>query len=299
MKKLLSLVLSLILILTSSTLTLAKIPEKELRTQSGEILKNLGILQGDKSGNLMLDQNLKRQDMVILMSRLCNEEANAKKHPINHNFKDVKSTHYGPFISWAKDKGLIVGIDQDKFGFNSQTTVQQFQVVLLKVLDYGEEAKDWNNVPSFSKAIGIMDGLNVSPMQYADRGTIAVMTLNALKLTVKGSSLTLAQKLNRIVPEFFKVNSTVTINKNTLKLEGTAIGTSTLKVGLRLISDDENTKEKIIDINLDDGGKFTTEISNLQKGEYEYRFISNNKSTEPKSITIEAIPLIPLDSPEI
>lgn len=43
-------------------------------------------------------------------------------------------------------------MEKDEFGFNSYTTVQEFQTVLLRALGYGgEEAKNWNKVPELAE----------------------------------------------------------------------------------------------------------------------------------------------------
>ena len=41
-----------------------------------------------------------------------------------------------------------------------------------------------------------MNGLKYNPKSEVNRGQMAVMTLNALNLNMKGSSLVLAEKLN-------------------------------------------------------------------------------------------------------
>ena len=48
--------------------------------KSAEELKSYNIIQGDASGDLMLDKNLKREDLIIILSRLMNDEERAKKY---------------------------------------------------------------------------------------------------------------------------------------------------------------------------------------------------------------------------
>ncbi len=68
--------------------------ETELYQKSGQILKNEGVLEGSGTGDLMLNQNLKRQDMVVLMSRLYKEENIAKAIRENINLQILQI----PFI---------------------------------------------------------------------------------------------------------------------------------------------------------------------------------------------------------
>lgn len=165
---------------------------------SGRILESLGVIKGDEYGNLMLDDNLRRQDMIVLVSRLYREESKAKVALANTKFTDITSTYsyYQPYISWAVNKGLIEGMDDNTFGINQNVTVQQFSAVLLRVLGYEEESKLWDNIPELAERLGIMDDISSEPKSDLTRGEMAVMTFNALKMTLKGSSLTLSEKLN-------------------------------------------------------------------------------------------------------
>lgn len=121
----------------------------ELYLSSGATLQSLGVLEGNDDGNLMLEDNLSRQDMVVLMSRLYKEENKAKTFLIKPKFTDLNENNkfYIPYIGWAVDKGLIEGMDKDNFGYGLNVTVQQFQAVLLRVLGYKEESQLWKTVP--------------------------------------------------------------------------------------------------------------------------------------------------------
>src|SRR5690554_1141283 len=148
MKKVLSFTLALILLL-SGLVPIQSVQASGLYEEAGNILKDLGILTGNEKGELGLENYLKRQDMVVLVSRLFGEEDIAK------NFNDPKTPNlftdltkfYTPYIRWSVSKGLIKGKTANTFGFNDDVTVQQFQTVLLRALGYDEEANDWQNIP--------------------------------------------------------------------------------------------------------------------------------------------------------
>lgn len=169
---------------------------EDLFLSSGVVLENLGILEGNKEGDLMLDENLSRQDMVVLVSRLYKLENTAKTFLVKPKFTDVTDEFYQPYIGWSVDKGLIKGMGDNTFGFNKNVTAQQFMVVLLRVLGYEEESKLWNTIPELAEKLGIMKDLKIKSNQDLTRGQMSVMILNTLKLTIKGSTLTLAEKLN-------------------------------------------------------------------------------------------------------
>ena len=278
MKKTLSIILFFVLILYSFSPSLAT--NDNIYEQSANILKEAGVLK-----EMRLEEKLKRQDMVVLISRLYKEEEIAKNHKGKHGFEDIQDKFYDPYIAWSVNKGLIEGFSENTFGYDNFVKVQEFQTVLLRALDFKEEAANWNRVPDIFQSLKLMEGISAKPKDNINRGLMAQMTVNALNHTLRGSSITLAQKLDIVISEPFIVNGTPLVEKNTFKFEGSVSNIELLKLGLKLVS--ENDKEEIVyDIELDSNGKFVVEISNLKPGKYEYRFISENKMTKIESFTI-------------
>lgn len=281
MKRYLSLILIIILTLCTITPTMA-ISENELYEQSALILKEIGVLK-----ELRLEANLKRQDMVVLISRLYKEEEVAKNYIDKHQFKDIKDKNYDSYIAWAVNKGLIQGFSKNIFGYDKTVTVQEFQTVLLRALDYKEESSNWSKIPDIAESLNLMEGISTQPKQELSRGLMATMTVNALKHTLRGSSMTLAQKLNIDISNPFKIAANTIVNKDTLKLEGTAIGTKSLILEVKLIDNNSSTEEKLYELEINSDGKFSIEISNLKSGKYEYKFIFGNLYTTPETFTIQ------------
>ena len=196
MKKIIAILLLTFLMFSTLTNTITYADKDDIYLSSGKTLQTLGVLVGD-NGDLMLKKNLKRQEMVVLISRLYKDEDMAKSFIGKPKFKDIpeNDNYYPSFIAWAVDRNLIEGRDKDTFGYNEETTVKEFQTVLLRALGYEEESGLWNSVSEFSQKLGIMNSLDISPSNSLNRGQMAVMTLNTLKLTKKGSTLTLAEVL--------------------------------------------------------------------------------------------------------
>jgi len=193
MKRLLSLTLAIIMLLGMTMDAAAASPY----TKEGEFLKDIGVLKGGTDGDLMLESNLTREQMVVLISRLYGKESEAEGYLSTNTFTDLRpeNKYYIPFIIWAKDQGLIQGMTASTFGIGQTVTTQQFQTVLLRALGYTEEAKDWYNVPAFSVEIGLMKGLNFNSDAKLNRGQVAAMLVNALSLIPKGETSPLAVKL--------------------------------------------------------------------------------------------------------
>lgn len=260
--------------------------------EAGEILEDLGLLKGDGNGNLGLDANLKKQHMVIMISRLYGEGEEASKFEGVNKFKDLQPKHHLdiPFITWASSKGLINGKPDGTFGIDEYVSVQEYQAVLLRALGYEKDAKDWDMVPKLSEAYGLMKDLNVNASAKMNRGVMAMMTVNALRQEKNGERITLADFLNVEIPEAFKVNDTVTVENNNILFEGQAIGVDNLWIYLKPISSSIGMEEKLAPIPIDSEGNFSYEIKNLEVGEYHYRYQSGEKETQFTAVEIDVLP---------
>ncbi|MBN1623843.1 MAG: hypothetical protein JW903_05705, partial [Clostridia bacterium] len=147
--RLLSLTLALILVI--SVLPANTVSAND----NGELLRELGILKGDLEGNLLLDQPLKRQDAIVLLSRLLGAEELAEAYPGEHSFSDVTNPYYDPFIAWAEDSGLTEGIGGGLFGFDQYLKNQQLLAFLLRALGYEYYGADYGLVPAKSVELEI------------------------------------------------------------------------------------------------------------------------------------------------
>lgn len=290
MKRIISTLLVLVFILSAVAPVMAA--TEDIYKDSAKILDELNILKGDEDGNLMLDKDLKRQDMVILISRLYKEEKEASVFKASNIFKDLNKDRafYIPYINWAVKNGLIVGMGDNTFGFNESVTVQQFQTVLLRALGYTAEAKLWKDVPAYAKQLHIMDDLDLTASNKLTRGQMAAMVLNTLRQDQKKSTTTLAEKLGLKIPDLFTVDSEVKVEINTITISGSVKGTDSLKLELKPISSGMVSKERTIDLTINSNDKFNEVIKDLETGTYNYRFISGKNSTKYESVTIKSLP---------
>ncbi len=198
MKKIIVIIILISMLLTAILPIIANAEPEDAYLSSGLVLKELGVIKGNEEGDLMLDDTLRRQDMVVLISRLYDNELSARAYLIKPKFTDLTNSYsfYEPYIGWAVDKGLIKGMGDKTFGINGKVTVQQFMTVMLRALGYEEESKLWNTTPEIAMKLGIMDRLDLQATDHLTRGQMSVMIVNALNLTLKGSSITLKEKLN-------------------------------------------------------------------------------------------------------
>lgn len=280
MRRILSFTLALIMVLGIVVPVSAASPYDS----AGSFLKDLGVLKGDLSGDLMLQSNLTREQMVVLISRLYGKEEDAEGFVAPNVFQDLKPTHsyYIPFILWAKNEGLIQGMTTTKFGVEQGVTVHQFQTVLLRALGYTEEAKDWYNVPEFAKKIGLMKNLNFSPDASLNRGQVSAMLVNALSLPLKGTNTPLAVML-ALNP--LDMTESVKIMGDEVIFSGRLNEKQELNL---LIKSKTPTNDTSLDLNIPvaSDGSFDFSVRDLELGLYEYRYYTEKGASVYKDFTI-------------
>ncbi len=153
----------------------------------------LGVLK-EKRG----DDYLKRQDTVVLLSRLMGQEDQAKAYPINHPFNDVTDSFYNGYLGWAYANQYFMGKSGTEFGFGEFMTVQQLQIVLLRALGYYlGEFPGWDVVETTASTMGF--GSSAPGTAIASRGTMATMTAATIRANYKGTNETLAARLGHEV----------------------------------------------------------------------------------------------------
>ena len=218
MKKTLSLLLVLAMVLGSFSFAFADEAKVDPAVEAGEFLKKAGVLEGSDSGDLMLDKQLKRQDAVVLLSRLMKAEEEAKKFPVTEEyptFKDITNNYYKPYLAWAQANKYYEGHNAEKFGYGEFLTAQQYATVLLRALGYEvNDAEAYKAAFETAKKLGIMKDLTVEEKAEITRGQMAQMTFNALGLKMKGSDKTLAEFLGIEMPAPAKLEAKVEDTEN-------------------------------------------------------------------------------------
>jgi len=201
MKRRLSLLLAVVMILGSFSFAFAA--EETAEEKAGAFLMKVGVLEGI-NGELKLEDNLRRQDAVVLVARLHGAEDEAKKFPTDDlKFTDFKDPFYRPIIAWAVANDLVEGHTPERFGFNEDVTAQQYATILLRALGYNDDVagKDgYAKALELAKKLGVLENVEVENDTAITRGQMAVMTFNALGVKMKDSDKTLAEFLGIEMP---------------------------------------------------------------------------------------------------
>ncbi|GMG95306.1 S-layer homology domain-containing protein [Tepidimicrobium xylanilyticum] len=210
MKRKLSLLLAVVMILSSFSFVFA---DEEVNVPA--FLEKNGILKGDKSGNLMLDKALERRDAVVLLSRLLKAEEEAKNYEPAEDeiYPDNNDPYYAGFLGWATANGYFEGYPNGNFKPRESILVQEFALVLLRALEYGDT--EWKSVMDKAKELGILEGVKEADANAAIvREDVATMIFNALGVKMKKEGKTLAEFLGITMPEPAKLTAEVKDTEN-------------------------------------------------------------------------------------
>lgn len=191
MKKSLSLLVAIAMVFSMFATVVSA---ADTQQSAGEYLQKLGVIKGNQDGDLKEDQTWKRQDMIVLLSRLLGKEAEAKAAAKTHEFKDVTDKNYDGYISWAVEQGLVQGKGNGKFGFGDELKNQEFFALVLRA--FGQEIA-YDEVPAAAIKYGFATeetDMAAIPLRGATYDTI----VTALDTEVPGTGKTLAEILGLV-----------------------------------------------------------------------------------------------------
>jgi len=200
MRRKLSLLLAVVMILGSFTFVFAD------EVDVPAFLKENGILVGNESGDLMLDDYLLRKDAVVLLARLLDKEDEAENFEMEGypTFTDLAGNpYYNAFLAWAEYNGYFNGRPDGSFGYNDNLEAVEYALVLLRALEYGEDdkAEEWAKAWDLAEELGLLENVEIERRDLITRRDVAQMTFNALGVEMKEEGITLAEFLGIELPE--------------------------------------------------------------------------------------------------
>ncbi len=214
MKRILSLVLALVLVLGSVPMTFAA------DQSAGEMLKAAGFVAGDQDGNLNEDQQLTREQMMVLIAEMNGVKEEAATFGIPADFSDVNENDwFAPYVWYAFYQGWTTGMGDGTFGAGKAVDSKMAATFMLKALGY--EVADYN--ASVEQAAGV--GIEVAETSEMTRGEGFTAMWSTVNLPKEGSDVALGVELGKIeAPEEVVAELDVEID------EATAVGTSVVDV---------------------------------------------------------------------
>jgi len=190
MKRVLSLVLALVMVLGTMPMAFAA------DETAGEMLQAAGFVAGDENGNLMEDQSLTRAELAVLVAELNGVKENAKTYAIAPEFADVTADDwFGPYVAYAAKEGWFKGDTEGNFNPNGTVSDQTMATVMLRALGY-EPA--WETAVSEAKAMGLPVGAADASMMT--RGEAFATMWGVVNTPKKDSDVALGVELGKIEP---------------------------------------------------------------------------------------------------
>ena len=192
MKKALSLLLSLILILALALPAFAADYEP-----AADDLNAIDLFRGTGWG-YELDRTATRPEAAAMLVRLLGaEEAAMTQYEaglIRHPFGDV-AEWADPYVAWLYVNGLTKGVSADAFGSSLDCTDQMYCTFLLRSLGYTEETGDFTYEAALTEAaeLGLYDPFLMAGGFLRDE--MAAVSCQALATPVKDSDRLLVEKL--------------------------------------------------------------------------------------------------------
>jgi len=161
MRKILSLLL--VVVLTMSTLGTMVFASETVTY--GRMLKELGVINGDATGNLNGDKELTRGELIAIISTLTTPKVDDFKSPGKASFTDVPTTHWAfKHIERAKASGISNGLGNGKFGVNDKVTYKQAKAFMLNVLEYKDVA--WDKIDAEAHDVGLYSQFAVDSPKF-------------------------------------------------------------------------------------------------------------------------------------
>ncbi len=183
MKKMLTLFVAVVMVLTMATPTFAVTftdTEGKNCETAVEVLTSLGIVEGKAEGTYEPDSFLTRAEMATIILRAMNMAAGATGRDI---FTDVPASHWAyANIAAAYQLGIINGTSETTFEPDKTVTYEQAVKMVVAALGYTVQAEAMGGYPSgyLSKAaqLDLLKGVTVGGEMT--RGNMAILVYNAL-----------------------------------------------------------------------------------------------------------------------
>lgn len=151
-------------------------------------LMNLGIIEGDPSGELRLGDNITRAEFakVAVISAGLKEAGNLLKDT-PPKFSDVKvSEWYTGWINLAASQGYVKGDPDGKFRPNDNISNAEVITILLRILGYNDNLPgDWpTDYIAKAATLGVTKNVSFDAKAPAVRGSAFLMAKNTLEKKV-------------------------------------------------------------------------------------------------------------------
>ncbi|MBD5163066.1 MAG: S-layer homology domain-containing protein [Oscillibacter sp.] len=139
-----------------------------------------GIMVGDDQGNFNPNSSVSRAEMATLICRMLGETEGLQT---SSDFSDVPTNHWAnSYVGKAAELGIVNGYGNGKFGPSDGVTYEQAVTMIVRALDYEDEAIDAGGYPNgyltIAQNIGLLNGIRAKKETPLDRGSVAIIIYN-------------------------------------------------------------------------------------------------------------------------
>lgn len=192
-RKLVSIILAAVM---AAALVIPASAATSAEMEAADDLYSLGLLKGTGEG-FELDRGATRQEAMVMIVKLLGRERTALGASWSHPFKDVDAWA-DDYVGYCWQKKLVSGYDATHFGGSDYVTDAQYLTFVLRVLGYSPAKGDfkWSSPWALAQKLGLISAsFSHSANAVCSRGTMALITDNALRASFKNGSGTLGDYL--------------------------------------------------------------------------------------------------------
>ena len=168
MKKLLSFVLSAVLICTAITLPASAASDTASDAVIEQVIGALGIMTGDENGDLNLTKNVTRAEFARMLVAASTYKDKVSAVSNSSPFKDVPYTHWAAgYIKTAVEQGWLTGYLDGSYHPDQTITLEEAETGVLKLLGYG--TSDFSGAYPYGQ-LALAKSLNLNEKVTATQG---------------------------------------------------------------------------------------------------------------------------------
>lgn len=157
------------------------VPDSAAYAEAAEFLNDVGIMQGDTSGNFNPDKYVTRAQMAAIICRMLGETENLTTD--GSRFTDVPASYWANgYIIKAASLGIINGYQDGSFKPNNTVTYEQALAMVIRAMELEENAQAAGGYPNgyinVAKEYGFTNQLMAKSGDLMVRGQIAILVYN-------------------------------------------------------------------------------------------------------------------------
>ncbi len=198
MKKIISLILTVALVLSLSCICLAEgtgVCRSATAEQLAADLKAWGLFKGVSDKDFDLYRAPTRTEALVMLIRVLGAEEAAQSGSFSHPFTDVPAWA-DCYVGYGYANGLTNGVSAALFGASDVASATMYLTFMLRALGYRDSAGDfsWDAPLALAREVGLVNDL--VDLEDFYRRDVVLVSYSALECRLKDSNRTLAETLS-------------------------------------------------------------------------------------------------------